>query len=47
MWQQRATISDCSPLLPLWLLYDKIMFLSHQKVPKVANACSYSKEGVD
>ena len=28
----------------LWLLYDKIMFLSHQKVRKVANACSYAKE---
>ena len=29
----------------LRLSYDKIMFLSHQKVPKVANICSYSKGG--
>ena len=29
----------------LRLSCDKFMFLDHQKVPKVENACSYSKEG--
>ena len=29
----------------IWLSsYDEIMLLSHQKVPKVATTCSYSKE---
>ena len=29
----------------LWVSNDKIMFLDHQKVPNVATASSFSKEG--
>ena len=43
MWYQRATVRSIYGYQSM--TYDKIMFLSYQKVPKVENVCSNSKEG--
>ena len=46
IWQNNSyVVSKSYNQINLWLSYDKIIFLNHQKVPKVAKACSHSKEG--
>ena len=43
-WSNTYVLSKCFNQISLRLLHNKIVLLSHQKVPKIANAVSFSKE---